>query len=186
MNFERLGASVEPLEVTTLPSAPRDGQVIDYVASAAAGVIWRLRYRAASASAYKWEFVGGSALRSSVEAASTTTSVTYADLLDVVGPTVTAPLAGDYEVAWDCRVVPPQTINAICWVGPALGATAAADGNAVPVETPTADGVMVVMVGRTLRPTLAASDAVTLKYKTSSGTGSFNQRDLRITPVRVG
>ena len=49
--------------VTTLPGSPRDGQEIFFVADATAGVVWRFRYRAASASSHKWEFVGGPAIR---------------------------------------------------------------------------------------------------------------------------
>jgi hypothetical protein len=47
--------------VTSLPVSPVDGQVAYLQPSglAAKGVVWAMRYRAASASAYKWEFVGG-------------------------------------------------------------------------------------------------------------------------------
>src|SRR4051812_22380129 len=54
-----------PARVTSLPVSPVDGQEVYYVADATNGVLWHLRYNAASASAYKWEFVGGSPLESS-------------------------------------------------------------------------------------------------------------------------
>jgi hypothetical protein len=57
------GASI-PL-VSTLPGSPVDGQEVYYQDSqmAAIGAVWHLRYRAASASIYKWELVGGGKLR---------------------------------------------------------------------------------------------------------------------------
>jgi hypothetical protein len=62
--------------VTSLPSSPVDGQVIDYVADATNGVVWRFRYRSASASAYKWEFIGGGNLDSYVAAQQSTSATT--------------------------------------------------------------------------------------------------------------
>src|SRR4051794_15998509 len=49
--------------VSALPSSPSDGQVVNYLADGTNGIVWRLRYRAASGSAYKWEYVGGGFLR---------------------------------------------------------------------------------------------------------------------------
>src|SRR4030095_11342304 len=45
--------------VSALPGSPFDGQEIYYLADATNSVIWHLRYRAGSSSAYKWEFIGG-------------------------------------------------------------------------------------------------------------------------------
>ena len=63
------------------------------------GAVWHLRYRAASASAYKWEVVGASAVgmgvatTQSASLASSTYGVVNAD-----SPKVTVPLAGNYNV----------------------------------------------------------------------------------------
>jgi hypothetical protein len=46
----------------TYTVAPQDGDEVYYAADATNGVIWHLRYRAASSSSYKWEFVGGDAV----------------------------------------------------------------------------------------------------------------------------
>ena len=46
---------------TTLPGSPTDGQEYVLVDSLTAPTyVWRFRYNASSASAYKWEFIGGS------------------------------------------------------------------------------------------------------------------------------
>lgn len=82
-------------EVTSLPGAPIDQQECIFVADATAGAKWHLRYRAASASAYKWEYVGGSPLSGYVGGPLHSSGVAYAD---VGGPTVVVPVGGDYWV----------------------------------------------------------------------------------------
>jgi len=58
--------------LTALPAVTNadDGLEINYLADAANGIVWRLRYRAFQAdgvtpnpSAYKWEYIGGPPLR---------------------------------------------------------------------------------------------------------------------------
>ena len=66
--------------VTSLPGSPIDGQIIYYNADATNGNVWHLRYRSASSSAYKWEFVGGSRLLSTAVGGTTGTGGSYADL----------------------------------------------------------------------------------------------------------
>ena len=53
--------------VTSLPATPTDGQEVYYLADAANGVIWHLRYRAAATGAFKWEFVGGPPLSHEID-----------------------------------------------------------------------------------------------------------------------
>jgi hypothetical protein len=73
--------------VTTLPSAPYDGQEVYYGADASNGIIWHLRYNAAGGT-YKWEFIGGSSLDTLVSAAATKGSgTTFAALSDSL-PTI--------------------------------------------------------------------------------------------------
>jgi hypothetical protein len=88
--------------VTALPSSPHNGQPVAYQneAMAAAGVVWCLRYNAASSSPHKWEFVGGAALYEEVGeqrgpfalAANTWTGNTIA------APQLTVPLLGVYDL----------------------------------------------------------------------------------------
>lgn len=89
------------LRVTALPTspAPEDQQLIDFVADATNGVIWRFAYRAASASAYKWEFVGGGDLYvNNPSAPMSANSTTYVYLTTL--SRITLALAGDYSVDW--------------------------------------------------------------------------------------
>jgi hypothetical protein len=96
-----------PLPVTTplvsssgLPSNPVDGQEFYFVADQTNGVVWHLKYRAASTSTHKWELVGGSDMQAG-PSGSTGTSSTSAVALSG-GPTITVPLPGDYDVTWGC------------------------------------------------------------------------------------
>lgn len=84
--------------VTSLPGSSYDGQEINYVADSTNGVIWRFRYRAASGSAHKWEFVGSPDL-----VAEDTTSVTDTSSGTYIGGStalnITLPaIAADYDV----------------------------------------------------------------------------------------
>lgn len=90
--------------VSVLPSSPSDGQEVYYQSTAMAtdGVVWHLRYRAAAAGSYKWEYIGGgpqvnsSNVQQSLTIASASVHQTYTS-----GPTLTLPLAGDYMIqAW--------------------------------------------------------------------------------------
>lgn len=94
------GSSVPPL-VSTLPTSPTDGQEVYYQASgdmATNGIVWHLRYRSASSSSYKWEYIGGGPLwaQSLGEVSSALTATTWSDVGTAIS--VTAPLEGDYFV----------------------------------------------------------------------------------------
>jgi hypothetical protein len=81
-----------PPIVTSLPTNPIDGQECYYLADATNGIMWRFRYRAASSSAYKWEFVGGGWLRSASSGVVQPNATSYTD----IGINITLPLSGDY------------------------------------------------------------------------------------------
>lgn len=91
--------------VTALPATPADGDEVYYVADAANGILWHLRYNANSASQYKWEFIGGSEKWSSVGASAATIgggsswSATLTDGTGVVSMTI--PLAGEYVFSFN-------------------------------------------------------------------------------------
>jgi hypothetical protein len=84
---------------TVLPSSPEDGQEYDYVADAVNGVVWRLRYRAVSASAHKWEFVGGVPVVTGGSEVHVSASSAFVELKG--SPQIKPPLDGDYDVTMD-------------------------------------------------------------------------------------
>lgn len=169
--------------VTSLPTAPVDGQEIYYLADATNGIVWHLRYRAASASAYKWEFIGGGPLSSTVDTAESTTSGTYAALA-TAGPSVTVPLAGEYVIERD-GACGNNTAGAFHYWSYDIGATAAVDGDSTMFQWISGLNVW-ANVTRTQKKTLAANTALVSKYKLSAGTGSWGNRNMKVTPVRVG
>lgn len=159
-----------------------DGQEIYFVADSANGVIWHLRYNAASGSAYKWEFIGGAELFAEVTAFETTASGAFTDLA-TVGPSITVPLAGDYSVSIGMDVSGTQ--GGI--MSYAIGATAASAADQIDVF----DGSGVTQqasVYRTRRKTgLAITTALVAKYRSPGGTsGGMQNRQMVVRPVRVG
>jgi microcystin-dependent protein len=78
--------------VTSLPSNPIDGQEVYYIADEPTGIIWHLRYRAASSSIYKWEYVGGPPIVAQTDADQGSAGGTAPHST----PILTLPRAGDY------------------------------------------------------------------------------------------
>src|SRR5262245_12103934 len=91
-----IDAYLRPIYGTTPPTNPNDGDEWIYPADATNGIMWRFRYRAASASTYKWEFVGGPPLQNSV-GADIACGVGSA-WSDDAASRVTVPRSGDYLV----------------------------------------------------------------------------------------
>jgi microcystin-dependent protein len=194
----RLQAAALPQYVTSLPASPVDGQTVVYAADASNGVMWTLRYRAAATGSYKWEFVGGSALRSMVKDASiadneSTNSTTYT-ALTTAGPTITLPLAGDYEVTTGFTGY--NTVQgAISTMSYDIGATGAVDADGVQTYAPAFStggsytGAVVAANSRTRIKTSLSAVTLTAKYKSSSASASsanFFNRFMVARPVRVG
>lgn len=174
--------------LTALPADPFDGDTIDYVANATKGVVWRLRYRAAATGSYKWEVVGGSALVEEVAAGETTTSTTFA-ALTTAGPSITVPLAGDYDVEVGSRQYATSNSRNL-YHSFDVGGTGAVDGDGTTFYTGTSyDGLATVAPNQTRlrrKTGLAASTALVSKYRTTGGTAEFDSRWMRVRPVRVG
>src|SRR5213080_1814710 len=85
--------------VTVLPSTPVDGQECNYLADATNGVVWHLVYRSATG---KWHYTGGPELYGYIFTEESTTSGAFIDLT-TPGPSLTAPLAGTYDLEWNFR-----------------------------------------------------------------------------------
>ena len=170
--------------VTTLPASPVDGQEVCYGADPAGGVIWRLRYRAASASAYKWEFVGGAALfAEDFAAVGPVTSSSYIDMGNAFP--VTVPLAGDYQVAWGARMA-GATATAVISAAIKVGAAATVDANALDAQPAGANYYAAGQSSRSKRINAVAAAAVLkMQHKVNVGSMTVAQRWLEATPIRV-
>lgn len=185
---------VSPISlVTSLPTTPYDGQVIDFLADATNGIIWRLRYRAASASSYKWEFLGGSSLFSQVMTAQSSSTFNTWLNLTTAGPQITLPtgLGGDFAWRMGCTMnaVPP---GGSAFMGLAVNATAPGFG-AQPWPERSAQGAgsataedMVASSGQLSSVAAAAVLKAQYYISASTGTVTFGARFLEIRPIRVG
>lgn len=173
---------------TALPAGPYHGQRITYQTAgmAADGVRWELEYNANSASAYKWEFIGGSALSSTQSAGASQTTASAATYTAMTNsPSITVPLAGDYRVV-ACGAI--ENAGAAGSEGRVAVAVAGTTGPVVGrhAGTGTFDGAV---GGATVPVTCAASDAVTLKVATNNQSITFGSGAawrINVTPVRVG
>lgn len=179
----RLAAAALPQYVTSLPSSPVDGQTVVYAADATNGVMWTLRYRAASSSSYKWEFVGGTSMATyGATTSRSTTSTTYTALTGEAIE-VTVPLAGDYRIEHGFA---KGYLNATGYFEQTvkLGTAAASGANGVMIEnalnTWTSSSLSLVATG------LAASSVLALQHQVNTGTAAFQRRWLTAVPVRVG
>jgi len=162
---------------TTLPASPVDGQEYILVDSLTNPTYqWRFRYNASSTSPYKWEFVGGAPLRSWVAASEATTSTPYVDLA-TVGPSITAPRAGEYLHSFGC--------SANCTTAGSALQIATGLGTGGQITAPGANYGAAMVVNGPLA-TLTAAQVVKLQYGvTFGGTASFGGRWLELMPRRV-
>lgn len=103
-DIERVNLQGNAPLVSKLPPIPEDGQEIRFqnAAMEAQGVEWRLVYRAASASAHKWEFVGGNDLQAYKAGPNRITLASKEFVFQVAtgSPTLTVPLTGDYYISF--------------------------------------------------------------------------------------
>jgi hypothetical protein len=180
-----LGAVIPPTYGTTLPAAPADGQEAILVDSITNPTYqWRFRYNAGSSSAYKWEFIGGSAARSEVLPQENTLSTSFIDLA-TVGPQFTVPRAGEYEIHYGAMAENGAS-GQYAVMGPYIGTTVNSNDF---IGTYTANGgATEVGISRRLVRTVASpSTLIKLQYETTSGVVNayFRFRWLAVTPVRV-
>ena len=178
-----------PTRVTSLPASPVDGQEVYYVADATNGVIWHLRYNAGSASAYKWEYVGGASLRNLVVANETfPTAWAYNDLA-TIGPRLYAPLAGEYIFSGGATFYvsgggPASMFTSLVYSG--LATIAPLTQNIV--TYPGFATYQMVGDNDRVRLTLTKSDEVRMRYGQQANTAmtaTASDRWLNMCPIRV-
>jgi microcystin-dependent protein len=178
---QRIGVAMPPQFVTTLPASPIDGTEVYYQADSTNGVIWHLRYRAASASAYKWEFVGGAPMTAvgAGEAGFTSSSFRTNGQASLTLPAV----AGDYFITLQAFLLSNSTVanNVYC----------------VLFDDATETSVSLIHVAsgiydagfqaRTVRlDAVSASSVLTTKHKTLNSVASnISAIQIAVTPIRV-
>jgi hypothetical protein len=163
--------------VTSLPASPVDGQEVYYLADATNGIIWHLRYRAASASAYKWEVLGGPPLRGFYA-----TVENFPTVWGSGNPAILVPLAGEYDVEWqgDVNITGVSQFYIAFYVDAVRNdaIVAAVFGSANPQEiTYAARNRVAIAAGQTVRQGF---------IQTGAPQGTAKNRTLIVRPVRIG
>jgi hypothetical protein len=172
--------------VTALPTSPYDGQEVYFVADNTNGIIWHLRYNAASSSTYKWEIVGGSPLDAEIDTDQQRGVAAAWGDLTTVGPQVVAPLAGEYEIMVGCGIY-CSTAGVSAYMAPQIGATAPALTDGVWWQPPSTTGPPLAAQSRRRKKTVTAlATTICAKYYVGAGTANFANRWLSAMPVRVG
>jgi hypothetical protein len=177
-----LGSKVQWSSGAAPPANPATGDLWLLPADAANGVNWVFRYNAGSASASKWEFVGGPPVVVDIETQEATASLVYVDLA-TVGPSFTIPRAGDYLVEFGFFASNNTALDGFL-AAPKIGAAATADADDAGGISATANASF--YPSRSLVKTFAAADVCKLQYRAfTGGTATFSKRFLKITPRRV-
>jgi hypothetical protein len=177
-----------PLVTTWPPPAALavDGMEIDYLTAALD--LWKLKYRAADPTAYKWQVLSAPSIWVEVLTQESRTSATYGDLA-TVGPTITIPNNGDYIVEIGCNCFMNSTGGTTLWMSFTRGATAADDNHAIHHATLNGnldDNDCHNSSNRAKRITgLTAGDTLVAKYRVSSDTGYWRWRWMRAQPIRI-
>ena len=179
--------SAATLILGALPATPVNGQECYFLADDANGVVWRLRYRSTSASAYKWEFVGGSSLSRERMQSDTAAFIGAGwGAFNANDPVITVPLAGEYRCEHSATFYPTAAGAGNYGIGLRVGATDPASWNefasqyiAANNQSGSADQK------RTVTATAGQTIAQIYYGGGFSANGDLRSRSLRATPVRV-
>ena len=170
---------------TSLPGSPSDGDIAVLVDSTTLPTYqWMLRYNNGSSNTDKWEFVGGASAMVQVTAAETTSSTTYV-ALTTAGPSFALPRAGVYIVEIGFRKGGTGGQGNVMSYD--IGGTGAVDADMVVVGDPIGGGSSIGgSASRAMPKTGLTALTLTAKYRVMAATtGTFQDRWMRVTPVRV-
>jgi hypothetical protein len=171
---------------TSLPSVPSfvDRVRFTLVDSVTAPTYqWEFQYNLGSASSYKWEFVGGVPAHAFESAAQDTASTSYADL-STVGPSFTVARAGDYDFEWYVRASNSVAATRV-FAGISISGSVQEDAVSLSAAASAGNADDVGLALRYRHLAVAAAAPSKLQYKVGAGTGTFADRHLYVTPVRV-
>lgn len=169
---------------TTLPTGVSVGDTYTYKADDTNGVFWQLLYDGVGTR--PWKVIGGSALVAVVDTAQARTTTGYGDLT-TVGPDITVPLLGDYDVQVGCFVF-TTTAGDASFMSYDVGGTTAVDADAARQQDNDTSFTGKSIVSELRRKTsVAASSLIRSKYKPQNTDGAtWSNRWLSVMPVRVG
>lgn len=178
--------------VSTLPSAPVDGQEVFYQTASMAtdGIAWHLRYRSGSASTYKWELVGGLPWQSTVTAGQSNSGTSNAtwSVMPTTQVNRTAPLAGEYLVTFGAGTGFTTSAGSSAYLNFSINNSTPALNDSVIFETPAGETANIANAGSISRVATVstAGHVIDLKfYAGSAATWTWRAYYLSIVPIRV-
>lgn len=165
------------------PASPVDQDIWIATAVDGNGTRWAFQYNAGSASASKWEFIGGPPLEAEVATDESTASAAYVDLTTV--QSLTQPRSGDYQLQWGGNLYVSAGAGSIL-TAPSFGGGAPSDANAT-FSTLNAATIDTQQAPKTLRTNgLGASTVIKIQYRVTGGaTMHARGRWMSLTPVRI-
>jgi hypothetical protein len=165
------------------PTNPSDGDIWNATGVDTNGTMWQFRYNAASASVYKWEFIGGSKTGAILNTQESTT-VLYPSLVDLSGPQVIVARGGDYLVSYGSQIV-NTTAGGGCLVI-IRSTSVAANDNAIAYGTTAVVSQVSAIWKESALLGVVAGDAIKMSYAvTPSGIAYFDRRQIWVQPIRV-
>lgn len=178
--IQALAVAVDPLlpiVSATPPASPVDGMIWALVVDATKGIVWLFRYRAASASAFKWEFVGGPKLTFKA----TDYTVTAVGGWQAAPGTVAFPRGGDYDVDTNLTVSSPAASGHVLALTIDGSITITEQWNSA-VPSPSASNGM---AGRREVVGVAVGQVIGHAFYSLASVGTFTMRFISILPRRV-
>lgn len=173
--------------VDTLPSSPTDGDVVYFqnAAMEALGIVWTFRYRDASSSDHKWEYVGGAPLHIYEATQYNSTSSSF---VAMGSQTIVAPLDGEYETFLSAAIgLDNSGANKYTHMG--VGVNGSVDAGASMRRAGSATEAYGVD-GRMLMPKpldVNAGDVIRPMFKQEGSVLAYmEQAKLTLRPIRVG
>lgn len=165
------------------PGSPVTGDIWIATAVDGNGTAWMFRYDSTQTT-YKWVFVGGAPVFAAVGTSETSASTTYTALATALS--ITLARGGDYQIEVGAWATPPVAISTL-FASFAVGATAASDNWGLQTEQFDASSPRGTTGGSrlSLQTAVAAAATIAAQYRTTTGTGQWGNRWLRIVPVRV-
>jgi hypothetical protein len=161
------------------PASPNDGDIWIATTVDANGTRWAFQFNAASASGFKWEFIGGPPVVSFVPGQETTASTTYVELTTPQRFTAVRP--GDYifKVGAQGFSTVSSTIQMTVY-----DITANASLSNDQFVTSAGTWVSLGYIER-LQGSLTVGHVYGLKFLTSAGSTNFAERTFAVSPVRI-
>jgi hypothetical protein len=166
------------------PANPTDGQIwiATNVPTGDTGICWMFRYHADSASAYKWEFIGGSPQTTTLAGLVSTTNVN-GEWKD--GPVVDYVRAGDYRFEFGCEIsVNTNGYGAIMHIS---NSTLGLHPNAIWLQySPYSEWETMMSAGVFLAaPAGGYMNTFYQVWGGGGGAAQFKNRWLSLTPIRI-